>query len=79
MREGLTIQRGICWGCLCNEYRACTDPGTGEACSWANAEETFCSVCALMYGEAVQEEAARQLQLGVQPATAADLDRILTV
>lgn len=76
MREGLTIQRGICWSCMCNEYRACTDPATGLGCEWANEEQTFCSVCALLYGLAVQQEAERQAALGIQAVAADYLDAL---
>lgn len=67
-RAGLTIQPGICWSCLCNDYRACQDPDTGENCSWANEDETFCSVCALIYAQAVLAEGEKERELGIQPA-----------
>lgn len=35
---------GVCIVCGCTEFSAC-DMGNGDACAWANAEQTLCTAC----------------------------------
>jgi hypothetical protein len=36
---------GICAVCGCTEFNACINDQNGQACSWANPEQTLCTAC----------------------------------
>lgn len=38
--------KGVCLPCGCTHERACVDPLTKRPCSWANPEQTLCTMCA---------------------------------
>lgn len=44
-------KHGRCTACGCNDKHPCDD-GKGDACVWADSDETLCSVCADIQGRA---------------------------